>query len=356
MRIRLVTLAVAAAVVAAACGGSDSATSPDAGNGEPVTLTLLAHESFTPSEGIFDEFTAATGISVDVVRSTDAGTLVTKAALTAGAPEGDVLWGVDNTLLSRALEAAVFEPYRSANAEFLDADALALVPNDEVTPVDTGDVCINYDKAWYADRNVAPPTSLDDLVDARYRSQLVVPNPLTSSPGLAFLLASIAKYGDDGWTTWWEKLRNNDVLVVESWSDAYYGPFSGSSGKGDRPLVVSYASSPPAEVVFADPPRDDAPTAVIVDTCFRQVEFAGVLRGTKYPEEAKRLVDFLTSVTFQNDLPLTQFVYPVHRDATLPDVFVRHSLRPDTPLTLDPARIAAGRTQWLDTFSSVMLR
>jgi len=356
MRIRLVMLVVTAAVVVAACGGSESATKTESGNAEPVTLTLLAHESFTPSEGIFDEFTADTGISVEIVRSTDAGTLVTKAALTAGAPEGDVLWGVDNTLLSRALEADVFEPYRSANAEFLDADALALVPNDEVTPVDTGDVCINYDKAWYADRNVAPPTSLDDLADPRYRSQLVVPNPLTSSPGLAFLLASIAKYGDDGWTTWWEKLRDNDVLVVESWSDAYYGPFSGASGKGFRPLVVSYASSPPAEVVFADPPRDDAPTAVVVDTCFRQVEFAGVLRGTKYPEQAKRLVDFLTSVTFQNDLPLTQFVYPVHRDATLPDVFVRHSLRPDTPLTLDPARIAAGRTQWLDTFSSVMLR
>jgi thiamine transport system substrate-binding protein len=356
MRTRLAAILVATALVVAACGGSDSATDTDSVNDEPVTLTLLAHESFTPSEGIFDEFTAAKGISVEILRSADAGTLVTKAALTAGSPEGDVLWGVDNTLLSRALEADVFEPYRSANADFLDADAMALVPNDEVTPVDTGDVCINYDKAWYAERNVAPPTSLDDLLDERYRSHLVVPNPLTSSPGLAFLLATIAKYGDDGWTAWWEMLRANDVLIVESWSDAYYGPFSGSSGAGDRPLVVSYASSPPAEVIFADPPRDDAPTAVVVDTCFRQVEFAGVLRGTQHPEQAKRLVDFLTSTTFQNDLPLTQFVYPVHRDAVLPDVFVRHSVRPDAPLTLDPARIAADRTRWLDTFSSVMLR
>lgn len=322
----------------------------------PVTLTLLAHESFTPSEGIFDEFTAATGINVEVVRSSDAGTLVTKAALTAGAPEGDVLWGVDNTLLSRALDADMFEPYRSMNADLLDADALALVPGNEVTPVDTGDVCINYDKAWYAERDLDPPATLDDLVDARYRSQLVVANPLTSSPGLAFLLATIAKYGDDGWSGWWEKLRANDVLVVESWSDAYYGPFSGSSGGGDRPLVVSYASSPPAEVLFADPPRDDTPTAVLVDTCFRQVEFAGVLRGTKHPEQARLLVDFLTSTTFQNDLPLTQFVYPVHRDAVLPEVFVRHSVRPDSPLTVDPARIAAERTRWLDTFSSLLLR
>ena len=344
--------AVLLAAGVAACGDDESS--------KPVTLTLVTYDSFpaadTSLNAALATFTEQTGIGVTLAVAGDAGTMVSKAALTAGNPEGDVMWGVDNTLLSRALAAEVFDPYASKELAAIDPALTALVPGNEATPVDSGDVCLNYDIAWFAERGLEPPATLADLTDPAYRDLLVVQNPASSSPGLAFLLATVASFGTDGWQQYWADLRANGVEVVDSWTTAYYERFSGSSGKGPRPLVVSYATSPPAEVLFADPPRTDAPTASIEATCFRQVEFAGVLRGTKYPEQAKRLVDFLTSVTFQNDLPLTQFVYPVHRDATLPDVFVRHSLRPDTPLTLDPARIAAGRTQWLDTFSSVMLR
>ncbi|MFM7307236.1 MAG: thiamine ABC transporter substrate binding subunit, partial [Actinomycetota bacterium] len=251
-------LALIVAMLLASCSGVN----------EPVTLTLLAHDSFTPSEGIFDQFTADTGIRVQVVRSGDAGTLVTKAVLVAGNPEADVLWGVDNTLLSRTLDADVFLPYVSVHRDDLDAAAVALAPNGEVTPVDSGDVCINYDKAWFAERSITPPLTLQALTSATYKNLLVVPNPVSSSPGLAFLLATIAESGD-GWQQWWQSMRDNGVLVVESWSDAYYGHFTAASD-GERPLVVSYATSPPAEVIFADPRPSQAPTAVAALTCFRQ--------------------------------------------------------------------------------------
>ncbi|MFM8969224.1 MAG: thiamine ABC transporter substrate binding subunit, partial [Actinomycetota bacterium] len=290
-------LALIVAMLLASCGGAD----------EPVTLTLLAHDSFTPSEGIFDQFTADTGIRVQVVRSGDAGTLVTKAVLAAGNPEADVLWGVDNTLLSRTLDADVFLPYVSVHRSDLDAAAVALAPNGEVTPVDSGDVCINYDKAWFAERSITPPLTLQALASATYKNLLVVPNPVSSSPGLAFLLATIAESGDD-WQQWWQSMRDNGVLVVESWSDAYYGHFTAASD-GERPIVVSYATSPPAEVVFADPRPSQAPTAVAALTCFRQYEFAGILRGTAHEKEARLLIDFLVSKAFQEDLPLTQFVW-----------------------------------------------
>lgn len=341
---RTIIAALVTALLLTACGGTK----------EPVTLTLLAHDSFTPSEGIFDQFTTETGIRVEVVRSGDAGTLVTKAVLSSRNPEADVLWGVDNTLLSRALEADVFLPYVSVHRADLDGAAVALAPNGEVTPVDSGDVCINYDKAWFAERSITPPLTLQALTSATYRNLLVVPNPVSSSPGLAFLLATIAETGDD-WQRWWASMRDNGVLVVESWSDAYYGHFTAASD-GERPIVVSYATSPPAEVIFADPRPSEAPTAVAALTCFRQYEFAGILRGTAHEDEARLLIDFLVSRTFQEDLPLTQFVWPINTKANVPREFTEFALRPDNPLTIAPATIAAKRAEWLDAFSNVMLR
>ena len=342
-------LAIAAlGMTIAACGGDDDASMPKA-------LTLLAYDSFTPSEGIFDAFTKETGIAVEVVTGGDAGELVAKAVLTSGEPEGDVLWGVDNTLMSRALAADVFVPHRSAHVDDLDPQALALVTDDLLTPVDTGDVCVNYDKTWFADKGIEPPESLADLAAPDYKGLLVVQNPNTSSPGLAFLLATIAQFGENGWQSYWSSLRENDVRIVDGWTEAYTVEFSGSSGKGSRPLVVSYASSPPAEVVYADPPVSEPPTAVIESTCFRQVEFAGVLRGTKNADAAGKLVDYLSGPTFQADLPLTLFVNPANTTVDLPQVFTDFAATPDSPLTMDPAAIEQNRTTWLEAWRASAL-
>ena len=349
----VVVVNLLAATVLAACAGENTADVNVTAN-EPVTLRLLTHESFTPTETIFDDFTLQTGIKVELVRNSDAGTLVTKAVLASGNPEGDVLWGVDNTLLSRALDANVFVPYVTVHRDDLDVAAVALAPNGEVTPVDSGDVCINYDKAWFAERNITPPLTLQALASSTYRNLLVTPNPVSSSPGLAFLLATIAEF-DDGWQQWWQTLRDNNILVVESWSDAYYGHFTAASD-GERPLVVSYATSPPAEVLFADPRPTQAPTAVAALTCFRQYEFAGILRGTKHEPQAQLLIDFLVSRQFQEDLPLTQFVWPINNTASVPKEFLDYALRPDNPLTIDPAVIAERRAEWLEQFSDIMLR
>ena len=357
LRSSLIGLAVGATSLAvtllAACADGRTADVNVTAN-EPVTLRLLTHESFTPTKTLFDDFTLQTGIKVELVRNSDAGTLVTKAVLASGNPEGDVLWGVDNTLLSRALDADVFVPYVTVHRDNLDIAAVALAPNGEVTPVDSGDVCINYDKAWFAERNITPPLTLQALASSTYRNLLVTPNPVSSSPGLAFLLATIAEF-DDGWQQWWQTLRDNNILIVESWSDAYYGHFTAASD-GERPLVVSYATSPPAEVLFADPRPTQAPTAVAALTCFRQYEFAGILRGTKHEPQAQLLIDFLVSRQFQEDLPLTQFVWPINNTASVPKEFLDYALRPDNPLTIDPAVIAERRAEWLEQFSDILLR
>jgi thiamine transport system substrate-binding protein len=339
-------------VAVAACGDDDEGGE----EGGEQTVTLLAYDSFATSAGIFDTFTEETGISVEVATGGDAGELLSKAILTTGNPEGDVLWGVDNTLLSRAVDEEIFEPYTSDALADVPEELTALVPGGEATPVDFGDVCLNVDQRWFDERGIAPPAALADLTDPAYRELLVVPNPATSSPGLAFLLASVAEYGEDGWQEWWGQLRDNGVEVVDGWTEAYTVRFSGSSGGGPKPIVVSYGSSPPAEVVFAEPPIDAPPTAVVEESCFRQVEFAGVLRGTERVDAAQQLIDFLLSPAFQEDMPLNMFVYPANAQAALPDVFTEFAVVPDEPLTLDPATIAERREDWIDEWTSIVLR
>lgn len=349
----LLTLA-AIGLIVASCGDDDSSDAP-------VTLTLVTYESFpdadTPLNDALDAFTERTGIEVEILVAGDAGTMLSKASLTAGNPEGDVMWGIDNTLLSRAVDDEVFDAYVAtplADGSVAVADELtALVPGGEATPVDFGDVCVNVDLEWFAEHDLAPPTTFADLIDPAYRDLLAVMNPATSSPGLAFLLATVDEFGTDGWQDYWQALVDNGVTVVDGWNEAYYEQFTRAGG--DAPLVVSYGSSPPAEVIFADPPRDDAPTGIVEDTCFRQVEFAGVLRGTDHPDEARQLVDFLLSDTFQRELPLTLFVYPVSADVELPAEFVEFAVVPAGPRSIEPADIEANRERWIDEWTSLVL-
>ncbi len=349
---RFIIVVASATLSFSSCSSGSTATLET----KPGSLTLVAYDSFSIKPEAFDEFTKTTGIAVKVVTAGDAGSMLTKAALASGNPEGDVMWGVDNTLLARALQAKVFSNYTSKEVNKLTTSAVALAPGHEVTPVDEGDVCVNVDKAWFATHKVVPPSTLADLTKPEYRDLLVVENPATSSTGLAFLLATIARYGEKGWQQYWKDLRSNGVTVVDSWDQAYSELFSASTGKGPRPLVVSYGSSPPAEVIFADPRPESAPTSVMASSCFHQVEFAGVLRGTKYPRAAGQLIDYLVSKGFQEMLPLTLFVYPVRTDATVPKEFTDYAVRPTDSLTVTPTDIEAKSKAWITTWTDIVVR
>jgi len=344
-RISAITLIAVMSLVIAACGTSD--TSPD-------EIVLMTHASFAVSDGILEQFTAETGISVTVLRSADAGTMVSQAILTKDNPVADVMYGIDNTFLSRALDNDLFIPHTAAAIDAVPATLR--VDGDPVTPIDFGDVCLNVDPAGLAAAGINPPATLAALADPRYAGTLVVEDPSTSSPGLAFLLSTIATFGEGGdypWQSYWADLAANDLRIVSGWDQAYYGEFSGGSGEGKRPIVVSYATSPAAEVFFGD--LDTAPTAIVDDGCFRQVEYAGVLAGTDAEGAASQLVDFLLGDTaFQEDIPLNMFVFPANSTATLPDVFVDHAQIPASPIVMDPAVIGANRERWLAEWATVV--
>ncbi|HEY4690213.1 MAG TPA: thiamine ABC transporter substrate-binding protein, partial [Anaerolineae bacterium] len=323
----------------------------------PRTLTILTHESYVLSEDVIKEFEAANNAAVQFIKQGDAGQALTRAILTQENPEADMLFGVDNTFFSRAIEADILEPYKSPALADIPAE-FQLDTEYRLTPIDFGDVCLNYDKAYFAEKNLQPPKSLADLTRPEYKDLLVVENPAGSSPGLAFMLATVADFGEEGWLRYWQQLKDNGVKVVEDWSTAYSTEFSGSSGKGPRPIVVSYASSPPAEVVFAEKPIDEPPTAAITapGTCFRQIEFAGILKGTPSRDLAEKWIDFMLSVRYQEDLPLNQFVYPVNPTAKLPDVFARFSQIAEQPATLAPDVIAKNRDAWIEAWTETVLK
>ncbi|MFF3949305.1 thiamine ABC transporter substrate binding subunit [Streptomyces sp. NPDC001902] len=345
------------ATALAACGSDGGDTAKGKGGTASKTVTLVSHDSFAASKGVLKEFTKQTGYTVKVLRGGDAGAAVNQAVLSKGNPQGDVFFGVDNTLLSRALDNDLFEPYQAKDLDKVPAALQLDAAEHRVTPIDFGDVCVNYDRKYFTEHKLPVPESFDDLVKPEYKDLLVTENAATSSPGLAFLLATTAKYGDGGWEDYWKKLKANGVQVVDGWEQAYYDTFSGAGGgKGDKPLVVSYASSPPAEVLGLKTQPEQGPTGVASGTCFRQVEFAGLLKGAKNTEGGKALVDFLLSRAFQEDMPLNMFVNPVRDDAKLPEVFTKYAPVISEPATVAPEKIAGNREQWVKSWSSLVLK
>ncbi|MDC7336668.1 thiamine ABC transporter substrate-binding protein [Streptomyces lydicus] len=353
---RIAASAVAAAVgmtALAGCGGSGG------GSADAKTVTLVSHDSFNASKSVLAAFEKESGYKVKVLRGGDAGKAVNQAILSKDNPQGDVFFGIDNTLLSRGLDAGLFTPYKAKGLANVPAGLQLDKGQHRVTPLDYGDICVNYDRGYFTRHKIAPPKTLDDLIKPRYKGLLVTENSATSSPGLAFQLATIAAYGNEGWQGYWKKLKANGVEVVDGWEQAYNDRFSGSAAgknKGDKPLVVSYASSPPAEVLGKKPAPKEAPTGVATGTCFRQIEFGGLLKGAKNEKGGKALLDFLLSRTFQEDEPLQMFVNPARKDAKVPELFTKYGATIDKPATLAPGTITKNREQWIKQWSSLVLK
>jgi thiamine transport system substrate-binding protein len=325
------------------------------GKNESSTLTVMTHDSFAVSEDVIMTFQKEYDIEIKFLEAGDTGTAVNKAILSKDAPLADVFYGLDNTFLSRALEEGIFESYESPLLIEIP-DEFKLDPQNRVLPVNFGDICLNYDTAYFAENGLIPPRNFNDLLKSEYMSHLVVENPATSSPGLGFLFATISQYGDPGYLKFWGGLVDNDVKIVNDWETAYYSEFS--RWGGTRPIVVSYGSSPPFEVIFAEEPMDEPPTAAIVSdgSCFRQIEFVGILKGTKNRNMAEKFVDFMLSPTFQEDIPLQMFVFPVNRKARLDETFVKYLTLPEVTSQLDSAIIAANRERWIKEWTDAVLR
>ncbi len=316
-------------------------------------VTIATHDSWAMSDEVLADFTEQTGYTVKVEPNGDAGQLTNKLVLTKGAPIADAVYGIDNTFASRAVEAGVLvehtpEDSPASAADYALPDPVAAA---QLVPIDFGDVCVNVDDVWFAEHDVVPPRTLQDLTEPAYRNLMVAPGATTSSPGLAFLLATISQFGEEEWEDYWQDLLDNGLKITSGWSDAYEVDFTAGGGGGDRPIVVSYASSPP----FTIPEGKAKPTtSALLDTCFRQVEYAGVLDGAENPEGAKALIDFMQQREFQQALPDNMYVFPVNDEAPLPESWAKYAKVAPEPLEVDPEQIQSSRDDWLRAWGDLV--
>jgi thiamine transport system substrate-binding protein len=343
---------VALALAGLALSGCSLVGSGDHTDAGSTDVVLVTHDSFALPKPVIAQFERESGYHLVVHAAGDGGTLTNKLVLTQGNPTGDVAFGVDNTFASRALDADVFAPY---DVHLPPGASRYLIPGDDhrLAPIDNGNVCVNVDTGWFADHHLAPPRSLDDLVKPAYRGLLAVPGATTSSTGLAFLLATVGRYGDDGWQAWWQRLVANDATLTDGWSQAYETDFTQGGGHGQDPIVVSYDSSP----AFTVPKGSSTSTTkALLDTCFRQVEYAGVLTGAANPKGAEAFVDFLLGPTAQRALPGSMYVFPVRQGTPLPAAWARFAVQPRHPYDVSPADISAHRDAWLQQWSDIVSR
>lgn len=352
-RAQAVALTAASTLLLASCslGGGESGEASGGDGGTPTEVVLVTHESFSLPDELVEAFEADTGLRLTQRAAGDAGTLTNKLVLTKDNPTGDVAFGVDNTFASRAVDEGVFASYAPTLPDGAEAFALTGDGADVLTPVDAASVCVNIDDTWFAKEKLAPPTSLADLAKPAYRDLFVIPGATTSSPGMAFLLATIAEYGD-GWADYWGDLMDNGAKLTDGWSDAYQVDFTQGGGAGDRPIVVSYDSSP----AFTVDGEGGTTTSALLDTCFRQVEYAGVLAGAENPDGAEQVVDWLLSDEVQAALPDSMYVFPVSSAVELPADWAQFAQQPETPYEVDPAEISANRDAWLREWSDITSR
>ncbi|MCB0911782.1 MAG: thiamine ABC transporter substrate-binding protein [Propionibacteriaceae bacterium] len=349
MSIRKSLVAVVAAVLLAGCTGPAGTASPAGGDApsgptESKTLTVVTHDSFALDADTVAKFASETGYEVTYVAPGDAGTVLNQLILTKDAPLGDVVYGIDNTFAGRAIDAGILSPYASPDLPE-GADAYAADDANSLTPIDFGDVCVNADTTWFKNKGLAVPQTLVDLLNPKYKDLLVVENPATSSPGMAFLAATVGAMGEDGYLDYWKQLKANGVKVVKGWTEAYTVQFSGSSGKGDRPLVVSYSTSPAYEHA----------TEALTQTCFRQVEYAGVLAGAQNEVGARKFIDFMLSPQVQAQIPEQMYMDPVDPEIDLPADWTKYAAVVESPITVPAAELGAKRDEWIKAWTAAVI-
>ena len=336
---------VSSALVLTGCGGEQK-------KADATTVTVLTHDSWAIDPALQKKFESESGLKLKVLKQGDTGTLVNKMVLTKDSPLADAVYGIDNTFATRAYDAGVLADLGDAAPSGMERFEIGGDADKALAPIDYSDVCVNVDNAWFAKEKKSPPKSLDDLTKPEFKGLFATPGATTSSPGLAFLLTTIAAKGD-GWESWWKSLLANDVAVTSGWSEAYEGEFTAGGGKGKRPIVVSYSSSPP----FTVPEGGDKPTtSALLDTCFRQVEYAGVIKGGGNEEGAKKFVEFLGSTEFQESLPETMYVYPTSSEAKLPAEWAKFAPTAEKPWTVPSDEITKNRADWLRTWRDIASR
>jgi thiamine transport system substrate-binding protein len=307
-------------------------------------LIIYAYDSFISwglAEATMHKFEESNNCTITLIGTGDAGQVLNRLILEKDNPQADIIVGIDNNYLAKALQHDVLVPYKPANINVVPDD-LILDPTFHLTPFEYGFIAFVYD----SEKIPEPPTSLQALTDAEWEEKIILEDPRTSSPGAALLLWTIAAFGEEGYLKYWEQLKPSILTVTKGW-DTAYGMFT----TGEAPIVLSYATDPAYHMEVDQSTRYQvAPTT---EGFYRQIEGMGIVKGAKHPELAQKFLEWMLTEEFQQEIPLTQWVFPVNPNVELPKSF-DYAAKADKFLSIEPERIEQHYDEWLKAWTEVM--
>lgn len=320
------------------------------------TLTIVTYDIIALSDDMLEEFTNNTGYEINMIRTDDAGGILENLLLTKEAPQADLALGLDNTYLQTALDNCLLGPH-SANVPDLDPLALTPYSGEMAVPFDQGYVCLNADIEALEENNVSFPSTLEELTGEQWKGRTAFPSPTTSSPGRAFMTATIDYFERQATMdamTWWEAMADNDAIFTSGWTEAYETHYSGGYGIwgeghiGDAWLTVSYCHSPGVEAYYGG--NYTISKAIDIDyASFHQVEYAAKVNGGGSSSAVDAFIEYLLSDEVNKNMPENNLMYSVLDNEDMPetDGYRYHSPIPSNPSEITAERIDVEMDGWL---------
>lgn len=322
------------------------------------TLKILTYDIAAFSDDMLTNFTEQTGFAVELVYTDDAGGILEIMLQTQGSPQVDLAVGLDNTYLQTALDFCLLT-VNNVDTSNVDPNVMALYDGPKAVPFDQGHVCLNYDESVVDGENLTEPQTLWNLTESQWTDKTVFPSPLTSSPGRAFMVATIDYFENDldPNTTafdWWKAMADNGATFTSGWTEAYEIHYSGGYGAwvdghlGDAAMTVSYCHSPGVEAYYGGN-WTSSTSLVLPRATFHQVEYGGLVNGGGNQEAANAFLTFLLSEDINRNMPENNLMQSVLNNATWPEEegYRYHTDLPTLNANITTERIGQEMDDWL---------
>ena len=335
------------------------------------TYDSLLNDPYFDIEGNFSTFSGIPANEIQITRFSDANELVVRLEAEKSNPIADVVIGIDNTLIHLIEDkASVLEPYTPTSISQIDENLIQnLDPENYLIPYDYGIISLYYQN-HIINSSTNPELenlTLDGLLASNLLPMLIVENPKYSSPGLGFLLWTIAVYGDpeinfDGllesnWRNWWNASRDK-ITITKSWGDAFNIFFTPEE---EKPIMVSYGTSPAYSYCQW---ADNSTSAVVTheknqQNAWLQIEGIGLVKDAPHKDKGKQFINWFLSSSLQSEIPEHQWMYPANREVILSPCFEESVIHPDEVFRLNdllsPEILGHYLPDWKDQWEQVIV-
>ncbi len=306
-------------------------------------LVIYTYSSFASgiAQKVLPIFEKQNNVKVKLLSFGDAGNVLARLILEKDQPKADVVIGLDQPLLKRAISEGLLIKFVPENISMIKNKELLDMRGYGI-PFDYGAIALVYN----TEKINNPPKSFKELLDERFKRKLVVQDPRTSSTGLSFMLWTVAVFGEDGFLDYWKSLKNNILTITPGWDEAF-----SMLETGEADIMVSYATD--GAYSYHEYGSLKYLPVVMEEGAFVQIEYAAIVKGSKNIELAKKFIEFVLSKEFQSHVPLNQWMYPVV-EIELPKAY-KYAPKIDKVLPFDYSIFEQKGKDWLEKWAEVMI-